>query len=36
MQVLGCVRALISPELGLLIFSHDQGQEWLQPSLHPA
>ena len=36
MQVLGCVRVLISLELGLLTFVHDQGQERLQPSLNPA
>lgn len=35
-QVLGCVRVLVSLELGLLTFSHDQGQERLQPSLNPA
>ena len=35
-EVLGCVRVLISLELGLLTFIHDQGQERLQPSLNPA
>lgn len=35
-QVLGCVRVLVLLELGLLMFSHDQGQERLQPSLNPA